>query len=142
MSEPLRTVILFWVFATIGFAPGACRRDPCYANPMRPECVISDTTEDIWPDPVDRTRVHLNYLVRSVGEHVERTGQLPASLNELFPGSSRVEPGRFRLDAWQREVIYTVLGGGRFELRSGGADGRPGTVDDVVVASDPDEPAN
>lgn len=110
-----------------------CRRDPCFADPLHRDCVISDTTEDLWPDPADRTRVHLHYLAGQVRDRFQRTGRLPASLEEMFRGDSRTDPGRSRVDAWHREVGFAVLGGNQFELRSAGPDGAMRTADDIVV---------
>ena len=128
-----RSFMLLGLVALASITVASCRRNPCFANPLRSECVISDTTEDLWPDPVDRTRVHLNYLVGQVRQQFERTGRLPTSLPELFPGDPGADPGRTRLDAWKHEVGYTVLTEDRFELRSAGVDGTMRTSDDIVV---------
>ena len=93
---------------------------------------IADTEDAIFPDSVERTRARLQALSTLIEEHRRRANQLPQALADLSSTSPNGQPSQPELiDAWSRPFRYQP-NGPSFELRSAGADGQFGTVDDVL----------
>lgn len=87
------------------------------------------------------TETQLQSLKQSIAAYRIRTSQLPDSLDALVNGpSDAAKKAKFGApiieevpkDAWGNEINFS-LNGGKYELRSGGADGQMSTDDDVVV---------
>lgn len=82
-----------------------------------------------------RARAQLGELVKAVRGFGDATGRLPSTLTDLTPAGpedvfflERVPP-----DPWGAAYRYVVTADGRsFTLSSAGADGQPGTPDDVT----------
>lgn len=90
------------------------------------------------PEEWDKTysvlvHLKLSALAREIHRFEERNGRLPVSLSELS-----VQPF---MDPWGREILFEVLPGRGFLLRSTGRDGLTGTPDDVVRGLDAQDDA-
>jgi len=68
-------------------------------------------------------------VVAMIEAHRARTGSYPDSLAALIDPTDPLEKKRI-LDSWGSPYLYRA-GGGGFELKSAGKDGRPGTEDDL-----------
>ena len=86
---------------------------------------VVDTEEMLWPDPRDRTAVHLGALSHALQAYAQEHGELPATL-------AAVPPPLNRADEWGGEIRYH-RDGPVFSLRSAGPDRQFGTPDDIVI---------
>lgn len=111
----------------------ACHRSSeyeyCMANPQAHQCVISDTEDDLWPNPIERQAVRLRTLGSRLQEYVSKAGTLPESIDVLTSDPKAVDLLR---DVWGQPVVYRRIGS-RYELRSFGPDRRPDTHDDIII---------
>ncbi len=79
-------------------------------------------------------RALLQDLGRAIEAHHARVGRLPARISELLGPNSPYQGDALPEDAYRSPIEYRVLDGaaGTYRLRSLGADGRPGSTDDLV----------
>jgi len=89
-----------------------------------------DTEDTLYPTPAARTAFRLRQLQVKIQRYEERQQRPPDSLSEIVTS----EGARLLHDAWGAAIIYN-RSGSTYELRSPGADGRPHTVDDIVLDS-------
>jgi hypothetical protein len=119
----------------------ACGKSGCNLRPAsRPRSTdstaarppaLSDSEEDLQPDPRIRTWERI-YVVRGrVRRYFEREHHWPSSLEPVLFADDIVD---YRKDAWDRALRFTVVGDG-FELRSLGEDGVLSTGDDIVATT-------
>jgi hypothetical protein len=83
------------------------------------------------------TEERLALIDQWIRASIARTGNAPASLDDVQPpeaDAARYVPlARFLRDGWGRAIEYEYSTATRsYELRSSGADGAPGTADDVT----------
>ncbi len=84
------------------------------------------------------TRERLALLDQWIRASIARTGDVPASINDVQPPegeAARYVPlERFLRDGWGRAIEYDYARGTRsYELRSPGEDGTPRSADDVTL---------
>ena len=84
----------------------------------------------------ETTKDRLRQLRQAMHRHLESEGTVPqvetftALVDILYPGFLEEA---VRLDAWSNPFIYEVVSAREYDLRSAGADGLDGTIDDVSV---------
>ena len=85
---------------------------------------------------LETTKGRLRQLRQAMHRHLEQEGTVPqvetftALVDVLYPGFLEEA---VRLDAWSNPFIYEVNSVREYDLRSAGADGVDGTIDDVSV---------
>jgi uncharacterized membrane protein YhaH (DUF805 family) len=67
-----------------------------------------------------------------ISQYKAQTGELPASLDALFPTSTMPNGFAMPIDAWGNNFIYTTSSNGTFTLRSLGPDGIMNASDNIV----------
>lgn len=80
-----------------------------------------------------RTDARLERVSEELRQHVIRTGQVPRALSELRADPRSTVPVGALVDGWDHALQYSTSGSD-WELRSPGADGQVGTLDDLVAA--------
>lgn len=103
---------------------------------LRP--VQGDSAETIFGTPQDLTRLHILELRARIDSFRAHNGRYPENLDPIVP-PPREGLLNFRSDGWMRPLIYS-RDGDHYELRSSGADGLPGSADDMII-SDSDSTA-
>lgn len=114
---------------TLNGCHGNSQYEYCMKNPEVGECVLGDTEETLWPDPVERQAVRLRTLRPRIQEYVAKTGSLPEAIRDLESDPKAVDLLR---DVWGQPIVY-VRSGSAYELRSSGPDRQLGTPDDIIV---------
>ena len=102
-------------------------------NARNADSVLSDTEEDLIPNPDLRTWNRLWALRNWIRRYQTNHGALPERIEDfLTPGHGGLD---LEHDAWGNAIVY-VRTGETFELRAIGKDGRRGTGDDMVATAD------
>lgn len=101
---------------------------------------FDDRISDIRPTEADVTRRRLAILEGEIRRFRQLNRRLPGELQEVLrlpqSDSTLAPQARWLEDGWGRAFQYTLVqNGSSYELRSGGADGRFGTDDDIVSRS-------
>ena len=91
---------------------------------------ITDTEEDIWPDPRARQAVHMRVLGRRLQAAARYDGGLPDSLTQPWPTDSLFRT--YSVDLWGTRLVY-LHRDSIFFLRSAGPDKQFGSSDDVTL---------
>jgi hypothetical protein len=83
----------------------------------------------------EATRALLDDLSGALGAYHARTGTLPERIAQLVGPNSPYQGDPIPEDAWRRRIEFRVVDAraGEWRLRSLGADGQPGTSDDLVL---------
>ncbi len=83
---------------------------------------------------LEATEAILDDIEKALVEHHTRTGELPKRFHELVNAESTYRGDVLPEDQYRRPIEYRVVDSakGVYRLRSLGADGEPGTADDIV----------
>lgn len=117
---------------------GPCDKGPSAAKkqdirfPLAGTGKVVDTEDAVFPDPRERTWIHVDALRTLVRRYVRDHGALTLKLEEV---SSLRRDLPLLWDGWGYAIFFT-RSGNEYEIRAAGADGRYCTRDDLVATED------